>query len=214
MPTTRNQPKTPSPFPEQLSDGELIGLILHERPPRQGVLEFEKLPNLEQLRLMDSLELLGEPGHQDPQRAYYLALILELGRRLASRPLPVKRALNAPEVVFEHFGPLLSQRKQESFWVLALNNANHLIDAMEISRGVLNSCLVHPREVFRYAIIRAAANIILVHNHPSGEVIPSAEDHNITKRLKEAGELISIKVLDHVIIGRNGYFSFREGGVM
>jgi DNA repair protein RadC len=100
------------------------------------------------------------------------------------------------------------------FIILILNSANNLIRDVQISEGILNSSLVHPREVFKSAILESAASIILLHNHPSGEAEPSQEDKNITRRLLEAGKLIDIPVLDHIIIGQRKYFSFREAGLI
>jgi DNA repair protein RadC len=98
--------------------------------------------------------------------------------------------------------------------VLHLNGASQLIEKQLVSLGTLNQSLVHPREVFRQAIINSAAGIIVVHNHPSGALEPSAEDKQITKRLKECGVLIGIELLDHIIISKNGHTSLREMGVI
>ena len=98
--------------------------------------------------------------------------------------------------------------------VLLLNSANVLLKDVKISEGILNSSLVHPREVFQPAILESAASIILMHNHPSGEVNPSQEDKDITYRLIESGKMMDIPVLDHIIIGDGKYFSFREGGLI
>ena len=98
--------------------------------------------------------------------------------------------------------------------ILLLNSANILLRDVRISEGILNSSLVHAREVFQPAILESAASIILLHNHPSGQVKPSAEDKNITLRLAKVGKLMDIPVLDHIIIGQKQFFSFRESGLM
>ena len=98
--------------------------------------------------------------------------------------------------------------------VLLLNSANTLIKDVKISEGILNSSLVHPREVFQSAVLESAASVILLHNHPSGEVIPSQEDKEITYRLIESGKMMDITVLDHIIIGQQQYFSFKEEGLI
>jgi len=103
-------------------------------------------------------------------------------------------------------------RKQEHFMVATLDGSHKVIRVRVVSKGILNRCLVHPREIFRKAITDNAASIIAIHNHPSGNPNPSPEDIEITNRLKAAGEIIGIEVLDHVVIGKYGYYSFLEEG--
>lgn len=103
---------------------------------------------------------------------------------------------------------------KEHFQILMLNTKNHLIGVATISIGSLNSSIVHPRELFRTAIKRSAASIILAHNHPSGDATPSREDIEVTKRIKNAGDLVGIDVLDHIIIGDNCYYSFKEEKIL
>lgn len=110
--------------------------------------------------------------------------------------------------------PELPGEVQEHFYVLHLNGNSKLIEKRLVSLGTLNQSLVHPREVFREAIVNSAAAIIIVHNHPSGILSPSAEDRRITNRLRECGELIGIELLDHIIISREGHLSMREAGMV
>ena len=112
-------------------------------------------------------------------------------------------------------------REEESFWVLLLDGKNRLMKApIEVTRGLLDASLVHPREVFKEAIRSASAAVVLAHNHPSGDPNPSAEDIRITKQLVEAGRIVDIQVLDHVVLGRQSgagsadFFSFREAGIV
>ena len=103
----------------------------------------------------------------------------------------------------------------EVFWLLCLNSQNRVTAQAEVTRGILNSSLVHPREVFRIAIACGAASIILAHNHPSGNLTPSDDDHTITTQLVEAGHVLDIPVQDHVILdGQGSYFSFAEAGLL
>lgn len=139
--------------------------------------------------------------------------MFSISRWLASLPPGNKLKITDPEIIYQRFSPLLSHLKYEVFFVLCLNSANRLIKEIEMSRGILNSSLVHPREVFKEAILESSASIILMHNHPSGEVEPSREDRQITERLVEVGALMNIPVLDHIIIGNN-YYSFRENGLI
>jgi DNA repair protein RadC len=120
-----------------------------------------------------------------------------------------KKVLNSPKVVFDLLKEI-QDLDREIFFVLTLNANNQLINIHIVSIGILNSALVHSREVFRPAIIDNAYSIILVHNHPSGNPEPSEEDTKITKELKNAGEIIGIKILDHIIIGNNDYVSLKD----
>lgn len=102
------------------------------------------------------------------------------------------------------------KKTQEHFIVITLNAANEIIKKRVITKGLVNRTMIHPREVFRQAIKDNAVSVILAHNHPSGNVNPSKEDDDITKKLRQAGEVIGINVLDHIIIGKNGYYSYKE----
>jgi DNA repair protein RadC len=107
-----------------------------------------------------------------------------------------------------------SQELGEVFYVVTLNTQSRVVSAQEVSRGTLNSSLVHPREVFRLAIAEGAAGIVVVHNHPSGDPTPSADDRAVTRQLVDAGKLLDIPVYDHVIIGNGRYVSFAEAGLL
>ncbi len=127
--------------------------------------------------------------------------------------------VNKPSEIFKQCEDI-SHMTQESFHVLALNRRNRMVGRMMVTLGIVDSCLVHPREVFRGAIMINACAIVLVHNHPSGDTSPSAEDVRITNQLIDAGKIVDIKVMDHVIIGPEvegvttpRYFSFRESGL-
>ena len=112
------------------------------------------------------------------------------------------------------YGPLLRDLKNEVFKVVLLDNANRILRDEQVSQGILNASLVHPREVFKPAVEYMAAGIILLHNHPSGEAMPSSEDRTITAQLVGAGEMMGIPVLDHVILAGDGYFSFAKEGLL
>ncbi len=113
---------------------------------------------------------------------------------------------------YEALGASLARRTQERFWVVALDARNRPLSRHLVAQGSLTSCMVHPREVFAPLVRRRAAAAILVHNHPSGDPTPSPEDERLTERLAEAGRLLGIPVLDHLVIGRRGYYSFRDEG--
>jgi DNA repair protein RadC len=143
-----------------------------------------------------------------PARAAMVAASLEFARR---RLRPARRRISEPIDVL----PLVthwSDRPQEHFLVLSLNGAHEVLRLRVVSRGILDRTIVHPREVFVDPLSDRAAAIVCAHNHPSGNIEPSPEDRELTRRLKESGELLGIPLLDHVIFTENGYFSFLESG--
>lgn len=204
--------------PRNLSDAELIAILLRTGSREHSAVELAR----QVLAHTGSLRTLSELEHPSLFRLHGIGEVkgltliaaFELSRRLASLPLPPRLKITDPEAVFRTYAPRLAHLKKEVFMILILSSANGLVRDVQLSEGILNSSLVHPREVFRTAILDTAASIILLHNHPSGEVMPSGEDRQITQRLVEAGKLLNIPVLDHIIIGGNRYYSFREAGLI
>lgn len=197
-----------------LRDEELVALLLRtgSRDCEVSQLARELLTHfggLIQLSAAPEAALLAVPG-LGPAKAASLRAAWEIGRRLASTPLERGRTIRRPLDIQRFFGPRLRDWRQETFQALLLDGRHRLMAIEAISLGTLTASLVHPREVFRPAIARAAAAIVVVHNHPSGDPSPSAEDRQVTRRLCAAGELIGIRVLDHVIVAESGYFSFCE----
>jgi DNA repair protein RadC len=143
-----------------------------------------------------------------------LKLVLELAKRISVPALQQGESLESSTKVFEHFHEMLRDEKKEKFYAVLLDCKHRIIGKELISVGALNISIVHPREVFRAAIRAAACSIILIHNHPSGDPNPSQEDVHVTKRLVGVGKTVGIEILDHIIIGRNCYFSFLERGYM
>lgn len=138
-----------------------------------------------------------------------------MGRRaLSLDPYRNKVVIDSPEKVFEIFKAELSHLSIEKFFVVILNKQNLVTKIEELSKGTLDASLVTPREVFKVAIDNRAASIILVHNHPSGNLEPSKEDINVTQKLYEVGELVEIPVLDHIIIANNAFTSFLDRGIV
>lgn len=153
-------------------------------------------------------ELSDIPGMGMAKSCQIIAAI-ELGKRIATKPKGKKINIKSPDEVASLFIEEMRYLKKEYFKVLLLNTKNEIIMIENISIGSLNSSVVHPREVFCTAIKKSACSIIAVHNHPSGNPMPSQTDIDITKRLMEAGELLGIKVLDHLIIGDGTYISLK-----
>jgi DNA repair protein RadC len=147
-------------------------------------------------------------------RAVAVHAALELGRRAACEERDDGAPMRSPRDVFAVFAPRLEDLPVEEFHVAVLDSQHRLERDVTITRGILNSSLVHPREVFREAIAERAAAVILVHNHPSGDPTPSPDDRVVTEQLAAAGRLLDIPVHDHVIIGRGRYMSFAEAGLL
>jgi len=147
-------------------------------------------------------------------KAVQLKAAVELGRRISSyswrRQVTITSPLDVKELLMEEMRFL----EKEHFKTILLNTKNQVISIEEISVGSLNSSIVHPREVFKPAIRRSSASVILVHNHPSGDPTPSKEDIEVTSRLVNAGNILGIAVLDHIIIGNNSIVSLKEQGLM
>ena len=147
-------------------------------------------------------------------RAVTIHAALELGRRLAAEVRDDGAPVRSPRDVARLFAPRLEDLPVEEFHVAVLDAQHRLERDVTVTRGILTSSLVHPREVFREAIAERAAAVILVHNHPSGDPTPSADDRLVTEQLVAAGKLLDIPVHDHIIIGRGRYTSFAESGLL
>lgn len=198
---------------ETLDARELLAVIVGgpgaERAAEGLLAQRGGLPGLARCSLFDLLEA---PGIGEARAAAVLAAS-ELGRRLVEASRPLRPVVSSPADVDAHLRPRMAGLEQETFVVLVLNTKNEVIASPTIGVGTLSSCGVHAREVFRGAVKAAAASVILAHNHPSGDTTPSPEDIRTTRRMVEAGELLGISVLDHVIIGR-GHHSLKESGHM
>jgi DNA repair protein RadC len=169
--------------------------------------------SLRRLAARPAGELLRLPG-VGPAKGARLLAALEFGARLAREARPVLPRIRSPDDVARIVGPRLRDLAVEEFHLLALDSQSQVTRDVLITRGLLNSSLVHPREVFRAAIAEAAAGIILVHNHPSGDPTPSADDQAVTKQLVAAGELLDVPVYDHVIVAGDRFMSFATRGLL
>ncbi len=169
--------------------------------------------SLGRLASMPVASLTRVPG-VGQARASAVQAALELGRRMAGEAREAGVPLRGPQDVAAVYAPRLQDAPVEEFHVAVLDAQHRLERDVLVTRGLLNSSLVHPREVFREAIAERAAAVILVHNHPSGDPSPSAEDRAVTAQLVAAGRLLDIPVHDHVIVGRGRYMSFAEAGLL
>lgn len=170
-------------------------------------------PGLRQLagRGVDDLARLEGVGAATAAR---VAAALELGRRLQRERRERQPMLSSPRAVWRHLSLELRDRERERFMALCLNTRNELVREVVVSVGSLNASIVHPREVFKPALACAAAGLVVVHNHPSGDPTPSREDREVTRAIGEAGRILDIPLHDHVIIGADSYFSFKDAGLL
>src|SRR5882762_8697819 len=169
--------------------------------------------SLRRLAGRPSADLARVPG-VGRGKAARVAAALELGRRVGAEEEPPPERIRGPADVQRFYASRLRDLAVEEFHVLALGSQSQVLGDLLITRGILNSSLVHPREVFRAAIAEAAAGIIVVHNHPSGDATPSADDRAVTRQLVDAGRLLDVPVYDHVIVGGDRYVSFAEAGLL
>ncbi len=203
---------------EKLSNGELLAILLRtgyreETAVRLAETVIGKAGGLRYLPDF-TLEELEEIKGIGPAKAVQVKAALELGRRMASTLRPESLSLTSPHAVASFLMEEMRYYKKEYFKIILLDTKNHIISVEEVSVGSLNSSIVHPREIFTLPIKKSAAAIILVHNHPSGDPHPSREDLDVTNRLVEAGKILGIAVLDHIIVGEGKYLSFKEMGFM
>ncbi|MCR4431473.1 MAG: DNA repair protein RadC [Tepidanaerobacteraceae bacterium] len=204
-----------------LSDAELLAVLIRTGTPSESALVLAQRilkGNGAKSGLAfvadSSLEELSEIRGIGLAKSVQIKAAVELGRRISSyagqNPYIISTPADVKSLLMEEMRFL----QKEHFKVILLNIKNHVISVEDISVGSINSSIVHPREVFKPAIRRSSASIVLVHNHPSGDPTPSKEDVDITRRLVEAGKLLGIDVVDHVIIGNGIYISLREKGII
>ncbi|HUP01231.1 MAG TPA: DNA repair protein RadC [Gemmatimonadota bacterium] len=170
-------------------------------------------PNLRVLAARPAGELARVAG-VGTATAARLAAACELGRRLQRERRERQPVLGSPRAVWRHLALELRDRERERFLLLCLNTRNELVRELVVSVGSLSASIVHPREVFKPALACAAASLIIAHNHPSGDPTPSREDREVTRVLSEAGRLLDVPLHDHVIIGADSYYSFRDAGLL
>jgi len=205
--------------PSSLTAVELIAIILstgrrgHSAAEVAAFLLREGGPALGDLARRSPPALARTAGI-GPAKAARVAAALELGRRLQEDGRGERVRIRTPADVFRYYAPRLADLPAEEFHVLALDTQSGVLRDLLVTRGLVNASLVHPREVFRGAIAEAAAGIILVHNHPSGDPTPSADDRAATRQLVESGRVLDLPVHDHVVIGAGRYVSFAESGLL
>jgi DNA repair protein RadC len=201
---------------QPLADAELLALLLGSGGAGDPVhaVAWRVLATFGSLRAMAKAsvaELVQVPG-VGPAKAARLKASLELARRLAREESPDRPRFVTSRTIFDFVHLALRDLRHEVFDILLLDAKNRLVRQVRVSVGTLTGSLVHPREVYRAAVVEGAAAVVLVHNHPSGDPTPSRDDLEVTARLVSAGDVLGIRVLDHVVVGDGRYFSMADSG--
>ncbi len=202
---------------DALSDAELIAVVLGTGTTDEPVpllaerllLQFGGLHHIARANVRQLAAVRGVGAGKSAR----IAAGIELGRRALTRPLERGVRIASSEDVYCSFGPLLGQREHEELWAIALDARQRVLARVQLARGGVNACPVSMGDVFRPLIREGASALIVIHNHPSGSPEPSPEDLAFTERLAQAGELLGIFLLDHVIIAADGYFSCLDAGL-
>lgn len=201
-----------------LSNQELLAILLRTGTKETSVLvlanrilsSFDKIQDIKYATIEELMKVKGVGN----AKAVQILAAAELGQRIYSKHSETRFTIRSPEDAAGYLMTEMTSLTQENFVVLFLNVKNEVLHKQTIFIGSLNSSIVHPRDIFREAVKRSAASIICAHNHPSGNPSPSPEDIDVTKRLMEAGSLMGIELLDHVIIGDHRFISLKEKGYM
>ena len=204
---------------EALSDAELIAILIGSGNSSETAVDLSRRilkdvdDNLINLSQMSINELTNYNGIGEA-KAVSIAAALELGRRRRFAEAAQQPKISNSKDAFEHFYMRMSDIEHEQFWIMLLNPANKVIKVTRISIGGVNGTLADPKRIFKIAIDNQATAIMLCHNHPSGNVEPSDKDKALTRNIVNGGKLLEIKILDHIIVGINNYFSFADSGMI
>jgi DNA repair protein RadC len=198
-----------------LSDAELIAILIGSGSKNESAVDLSKRilqsagNNLSALGSLSLNDLMKFKGIGEA-KAITIAAALELGRRRNSEATPILETLNSSHSVFNYIAPHLQDLPHEEFWMITLNRANKPLGKHFLSKGGITATMVDMRLLAKQAIEQLAVGVILVHNHPSGNIQPSEQDKQLTKKVKEALSLVEISLLDHLIVANNTYFSFAD----
>ena len=201
-----------------LSDAELIAILIGSGSRNESAVDLSKRilasvnNNLNALGKLSISQLTNFKGIGEA-KAISIIAALELGRRRRSEDAVALTKITSSKTIFEIMQPIIGELPHEEFWIVYLNNSNKVISKSQLSKGGITGTLVDVRLVFKMALEMGATGLILCHNHPSGTLIPSDADKQITKKLKIAGDSLEIKVLDHLIVTEANYFSFVDEGI-
>ena len=204
--------------PQALADAELLALQIGHGVPGRSALDVARemlaaYGSLADVAAREPVELANLPG-VGRAKAARLSSAFEMSRRLRARTPGARIVLSGPSEVYAAFGPLMEDLRHEVLRIALLDAQNGLVSDRIVSEGTLSATLVHPREVFKPAILESAASVILLHNHPSGDPTPSRDDIRLTRQLVECSRLLEVPIHDHVVIGRGRFVSLAEQGIV
>jgi DNA repair protein RadC len=201
-----------------LSDAELIAILIGSGSRSESAVDLSKRilasvdNNLNALGKLSLSQLMQFKGIGEA-KAISIIAALELGRRRRGEDAVELKKITSSKIIFEIMQPIIGELPHEEFWIIYMNNSNKVIAKSQLSKGGITGTLVDVRIVFKTALEMGATALILCHNHPSGTLIPSDADKQITRKLKLAGDSLEIKVLDHLIVTESSYFSFADEGI-
>ena len=205
---------------DKLTDAELLALIIRtgDSSSKNSAVDLarnllSRFGSLRKLAMASINELCQQPGI-GPAKAAEIQALFQIARRFVDQRIKPGDTYSCAKDAFLHFHEHLCDYRKEVFLALLLDSKNRLIREVQISEGSLSASIVHPREVFAPVLRESAAAVLFVHNHPSGDPTPSREDIEITKRLKEVGDLMGVRVLDHIIIGNGDFVSLADRGLL
>lgn len=204
---------------DSLSDAELIAILIGSGNRKESAVELSRRilrsvsDNLAELSRLSVNDLMKFQGIGEA-KAITIVAALELGKRRRSAEIIQRKSIRSSKEAFESVYALASDLSYEKFWIILLDQAQQILRIAEISEGGITGTVADPKKIFRLALETGATNIILCHNHPSGQLKPSQADTHLTQKIFSAGKLLDINVLDHIIVGRDDYFSFADNGIM
>lgn len=200
-----------------LSDAELIAILIGSGSRNESAVDLSKriLKNSENLNALGKMSIAQLTNFKGIGEAKAITIIaaLELGRRRRAEDAVELKKITSSKIAFEIMQPIIGELQHEEFWVLFLNNANKVILKSQLSKGGISGTIVDVRLIFKLAFESGATGLILCHNHPSGNLQPSDADKSITRKIREAGDNLDVKVLDHLIITESKYYSFVDEGI-
>ncbi len=205
--------------PLNLSNTELVAILIGSGSPNSNAVDLSRRIlqsvdfDLHRLAAMDCSDLTKFHGI-GLAKAVAIVSAMELGRRRAIKESPTPRKISGSNDIYQLMKPFLLDKRIESFWVVYLNRAHRVLQIKMISQGGVSGTLVDPKLIFKFALDLLASSMVLVHNHPSGQLKPSTADQALTQKLKSAGQTLEIPVLDHIIFTNSGYFSFADESLM
>lgn len=203
--------------PKAMSDAELVAILIRSGTPTESALDLARLilnkagNDLHKLAVLGVADLMRIKGVGEA-KALSIVAALELGQRRRDSGPPERPLVASSQQAFELLRPLVADLPHEEFWLLLLDRGNRLLGRCKVSQGGMHGTVADPKLIFREALEKRASGVILCHNHPSGQLRPSAEDINLTRKLVEGGRFLEIAVQDHLIVATTGYYSFADNG--